>query len=136
MWHPFEKKWGQALKAHAQYYLSITWNAARGTWNTDNLTKLHNVGFGREVAALCGFCSTQAGFYHGDPRQNLQLQGLPRFSPLLLTDAEKGLMEPSARCGFAGCTESRFSKKDHDEVLSTEGRICQFHRDLCETLGR
>ena len=48
----------------------------RGTWDTDNVQKLRNIGFYQQVACACGLTRTHSEQYHKDRRQQLQLQQL------------------------------------------------------------
>ncbi len=113
----------------------MTANESRGTWSTGDLRKLETPGWGREVAAKCGFSDVTGGAYHSDSRQTLQLNGLPRLMPRLLSDAERENMREDSLCGFAGCADNLFSVEEHDAVLTAESAVKQFHRDIFAALG-
>ena len=134
-WHPFEKKWGQALKAQAQAFLEVSANESRGSWSSGDPSKLENPGYGRQVAGKCGFSEVAGGAYHSDSRQTLQLNGLPRFMPRLMFEDQRKIMREDSLCGFAACSEQLFSAEDLNAVLTAESAVKQFHRDICQALG-
>ena len=88
-WHALSADHGTTLKMHGLSFLGTLASPNRGTWDTDNVQKLRNIGFYQQVACACGLTRTHSEQYHKDRRQQLQLQQLPRFLPRLYPDGQR-----------------------------------------------
>jgi hypothetical protein len=135
-YHPLEKKYGQALKSHAQSYMHLTHNQERGTWNTDDVTALNRPGFGRTVAEKCGFVFLGSEAYHCDPRQRLQLLGLPRFVPKLLVEKQRKELDPMELCTYMRCEEYLWKKSEWEKCNACEDAVRQAHMDFAKLVQK
>ena len=134
-YHPLEKKYGQALKAHAQTFLGLSHNQERGTWNAD-IKFLNRPGFGRLKAEACGFVFLGFESYHHDPRQKLQLFGLPRFVPKLLVEQEREQVDPTELCTYMACQEYLWKKSEWEKCNACDNAVRQAHIDFAKLVEK
>jgi hypothetical protein len=129
-YHPLEKKYGQALKSHAQCYMQLTDNQERGTWTAEDVSVLNRPGFGRMVAEKCGFVFLGSEAYHYDPRQRLQLLGLPRFVPQPVPQQQREKLDPMELCSYMRCDEHWWKKEEWEKCNACEDAVRQAHVDF------
>ena len=133
-WHALSADHGTTLKMHALSFLGTLASPNRGTWDTDNVQKLRNIGFYQQVACACGLTRTHSEQYHKDRRQQLQLQQLPRFLPRLYPDGQRdGLIDQGHEfVTYLAGTHPNFSAQEVKWCMRAE----KYMRDLHESLQR
>ena len=133
-WHALSADHGTTLKMHALSFLGTLASPNRGTWDTDNVQKLRNIGFYQQVACACGLTRTHSEQYHKDRRQQLQLQQLPRFLPRLYPDGQRdGLIDQGHEfVAYLAGTHPNFSAQEVKWCMRAE----KYMRDLHESLQR
>ena len=82
------------------------------------------------VAEQCGFVHLGTEEYHYDPRQKLQLQGLSRFVPQVLTEQQRESLDPMELCTYMDCQEAFWKKTECERCNACELAVRKAHIDF------